>query len=392
VSNRPADNAPFSEENLTSLTFQGLVGLIDPLRPEAKEAVAICRQAGVSVVMITGDHPATALAITRQLDIAHTQDDIITGMQLVRIGSPQSPEFLTMVRNTRVFARVSPLQKLHIVEALIAIGHFVAVTGDGVNDAPALRKANIGVAMGSGIDVAKDTASIILTDDNFASLVAGIEEGRYSYDNIRKVISMLMSTGAAEIMLFFLSLVVGLPLPLLAVQLLWLNLVTNGIQDIALAFEEGETGAMQRPPRPPEEGIFNRLMIEQTLIAGITITTLTFGAWYWLLSSGIDEFTARNFVFLLMVSLQNFHVFNCRSERLSAFKISPRKNPLLIFGVIGAQGIHLLAMHTPLMQSILKVSPIAFSSWIYTLILSSLIVGVMEIFKMIHHSRRTGRC
>lgn len=376
------------EESLTGLTFLGLVGLIDPLRPEAKEAIAICHRAGVSVVMITGDHPATALAIARQLGIAQTQNDIITGMQLEQISSsPHSPEFLDIVKKARVFARVSPLQKLRIVEALITIGHFVAVTGDGVNDAPALRKAHIGVAMGSGTDVAKDTASIILTDDNFASLVAGIEEGRYSYDNIRKVIYLLLATGSAEIMLFFLSLLAGLPLPLVAVQLLWLNLVTNGIQDVALAFEGGEAETMRRPPRKPQEGIFNRLMIEQSLIAGSTITLLTFGAWCWLLNSGTDEFAARNFVFLLMVLLQNFHVFNCRSEHLSVFKISPGKNPLLIFGVIGAQVIHLFAMHIPLMQDVLKISPISFYDWISALVLSSTIIGIMEVFKILQRTR-----
>jgi magnesium-transporting ATPase (P-type) len=276
----------FEEKDMPPLTLLGLVCFIDPLRPEAKEAVEKCKRAGVRVVMITGDHPAKALAISRELSIADSWKDLVTGKQLAEIGSPENPEFLNTVKSVHVFARVTPLQKLHIVDGLIKSGHFVAVTGDGVNDAPALRKANIGVAMGSGIDVAKDTASIIVTDDNFASIVAGIEEGRFAYDNIRKVTYLLISTGAAEIVLFTLALFVGLPLPLFAVQLLWLNLVTNGIQDVALAFEAGESEAMNRPPRKPKEGIFNKLMVQQTVVSGTTMGLLSFGVWYWLLESG----------------------------------------------------------------------------------------------------------
>lgn len=187
---------------------------------------------------------------------------MIVGRDLPSVASGEDPAFVALIRDARVFARVSPLQKLHIVQAMRQAGHFVAVTGDGVNDAPALRAANIGVAMGSGTDLAKDTASIVVTDDNFASIVDGIREGRHAYDNIRKVIYLLISTGLAEIILFLLSVLAGLPIPLLPVQLLWLNLVTNGIQDVALAFEGGEPGAMRRRPRKPSEGIFNRLMIQ----------------------------------------------------------------------------------------------------------------------------------
>lgn len=233
--------------------------------------------------MITGDHPSTALAIARELGIASTPEEIVTGKMLAELGSADTPAFVETVKRARVFARVTPMQKLAIVEALIRLGHFVAVTGDGVNDAPALRAANIGVAMGSGSDVAKDVASIIITDDNFASIEAGVEEGRFAYDNVRKVTYLLISTGFAEVVLFILAVLVGLPLPLFAVQLLWLNLVTNGIQDVALAFEAGEPGAMRRPPRKPTEGIFNRLMVQETLASGLTIGLVAFGAWFWLL-------------------------------------------------------------------------------------------------------------
>ncbi len=379
----PEKEGTMGEENINSLTLLGLVGLIDPLRPEAIEAVEKCKAAGVEVAMITGDHPATALAIARELGIADTWDDIVTGKELEELGPPDSAEFLERVKSVRVFARVTPLQKLSIVEALISLGHFVAVTGDGVNDAPALRKANIGVAMGSGTDVAKDTASLLITDDNFASIVAGVEEGRYAYDNVRKVIYLLISTGAAEIALFTLALFMGLPLPLLAVQLLWLNLVTNGIQDVALAFEGGEPGAMNRPPRRPKEGIFNKLMVEQTLVSGLTIGFIAFGVWFWLLETGWNEFEARNIVLLLMVLLENVHVFNCRSEYASAFKVPIRRNVILIAGVLAAQGIHILSMYVPFMQTVLNVSPVSLGQWINMLALALILLVVMEIFKAV---------
>ncbi len=240
------------EEHLQSLTLQALIGFIDPLRPEVYQAVETAKLAGIHIAIVTGDHPATALAIARELGIAATMDQVVTGQELAAIGDVHVPEFYKRVKKSRVFARVSPDQKLHIVDALVSMGNFVAVTGDGVNDAPALRKANIGIAMGSGTDVAKDTASIIATDDNFASIVAGIEEGRHAYANVRKVTLLLISTGLAELVLMGLSIAAGLPIPLLAVQILWLNLVTNGIQDVALAFEAGEKGVMKLPPRSPK--------------------------------------------------------------------------------------------------------------------------------------------
>jgi P-type Ca2+ transporter type 2C len=376
----------FAEADMPPLTLLGLVGLIDPLRPEVKLAVDQCRRAGIEVAMITGDHPATALAIARELGIATDWDDILTGRQLEELGEVVTPELLETIKSVRVFARVTPLQKLQIVEALIKQGHFVAVTGDGVNDAPALRAANIGVAMGSGTDVAKDTAAIIVTDDNFASIEAGVEEGRFAYDNIRKVTYLLISTGAAEVILFTLATLMGLPLPLFAVQLLWLNLVTNGIQDVALAFEGGEPGAMQRPPRSPAEGIFNPLMIRQTLVSGATIGGLAFGVWVWLLNAGYTEDTARNLLLLLMVLFENFHVFNCRSEYISALRIPLRRNPFLIAGVTVALGLHLLAMHVPFMQAILSVAPVAWSEAGALLLVAAIVLVVMEIFKLVRSS------
>jgi Ca2+-transporting ATPase len=376
-------------EHLPPLTLLGLVGLIDPPRPEAGEAVRKCRNAGIEVAMVTGDHPLTAFAIARELGIAESHDSIVTGRQLEKMGDPESAPFRKAVDSARVFARVAPMQKLHIVEALLAAGHFVAVTGDGVNDAPALKKASISVAMGSGTDVTKDTASLIVTDDNFASIEAGVEEGRFAYDNIRKVTYLLISTGAAEVLLFVLSLTFGLPLPLLPVQILWLNLVTNGIQDVALAFEGGEPGTMNRLPRRPGEGIFNRLMIQQTLVAGLTMGLLAFANWWALLDTGMSEFDARDRLLLLFVLMQNFHAFNCRSEYDSVFKVPLSRNYVLVFGVLVATGLHILAMHVPVMQRILQVAPIRFDEWLIPFVMASVMLVVMEIFKFFRR-RLTG--
>lgn len=371
----------YENEDIPELCFYGLVGFIDPLRPEAIEAVKKCNEAGIKVLMITGDHPETAKAISKQLGIAYDNEAVVTGAELADVSPGNLDE---MVKSTHVFARVAPMQKFQIVDKLIEQGEFVAVTGDGVNDTPALRRANIGVAMGTGTDVAKETANMIVTDDNFSSIVSGVEEGRFAYDNVRKVIYLLISTGAAEVILFIASIIAGLPLPLLAVQLLWLNLVTNGIQDVALAFEGGETGAMKRKPRAPSEKIFNPLMMQQTLISGITMGLIAFGFWFFLKNfQGMEEANARNMVLLLMVLMQNVHVFSCRSERLSAFKVPIKRNIVLIFGVILAQGIHILSMQTPFMQNILGVNPISASEWFELLILALPLLFVMELYKLI---------
>ena len=237
---------------------------------------------------------------------------MLTGREIEDLGDPELPTFMTTLEKIRVFARVTPVQKMQIVDALVRRGHFVAVTGDGVNDAPALRRANIGVAMGSGTDVAKDTSSMIVTDDTFSSIVAGVEEGRVAYDNIRKVTLLLISTGLSEVILFILALLVGLPIPLLAVQLLWLNLVTNGIQGVALAFEAGEPGVMYRKPREPE-GIFNNLMIKTLVRSNYRDDSVC--------SLDVARRLRKNWAkppASLMVLFENFHVFNCRSEYRSA--------------------------------------------------------------------------
>lgn len=373
----------YDTADIPPLVFYGLVGFIDPLRSEAKDSVKKCYEAGIKVIMITGDHPETAGAIARELGIADKNTPVISGKMLAEAGSPDNPEFQNLVTSTTVFARISPTQKLQIVDVLIRKGEFVAVTGDGVNDAPALKRANIGVAMGSGTDVAKEVAPMIIIDDNFSSIVAGIEEGRFAYDNVRKVTYFLIATGAGLIFLVLGAVFAKLPLPLVPVQLLWLNLVTNGIQDVALAFEAGEPGVMKRRPRKPSEKIFNPLMITQTLIVGITIGLITFCFWWYLNKvAQIEEFHARNMLLLLMVFMQNIHVFNSRSERISAFKVPIKNNILLIFGVIAAQSVHIISMHIPVMQNVLRIKPVTLKEWITILLLAIPVLIVMEIFKI----------
>lgn len=387
----PVRGEELGEERLPPLTLLGLVGLIDPLRPGVEEAVAQCRTAGVTVGMVTGDHPKTALAIARQLGIAEKADEVITGEELARVGRPGQSRFREAISRARVFARVSPDRKVEIVRALTDQGHFVAVTGDGVNDAPALRRANIGVAMGSGTDVTKDTGSIIVTDDNFASIVAGIREGRQAYQNLRKVIYLLVSTGAAEVLLFTLALLSGLPLPLVAVQLLWLNLVTNGIQHVALAFEGREKGLMQQVPRDPEEGIFNRLMLGETLTTAGTMALVGFGTWLWLLNTGWAEIEARNILLLLMVLFENYHTFNCRSERTSAFRVPLRNNIFLVFSVAAALGIHLAALHLPFLQVVLETEPVTIRQFFIALALASSVLIASEIHKLLVRRRSSDK-
>ncbi|MFD2517688.1 cation-translocating P-type ATPase [Salinimicrobium flavum] len=372
----PVGELPFME-------LLGFIALIDPLRPEAAAAVEACHRAGVQVAMVTGDHPATSLAIAREVGIAKTREELITGDELSAISSKAGTEFLDILKSKRVFSRVSPQQKQVIVESLREAGHFIAVTGDGVNDAPALKTANIGVAMGYGTDVAKDTSSIIISDNNFASIAAGIEEGRFTYSNLRKIIYLLISTGAAELITIGLALAFMLPLPFLPVQLLWLNLVTNGIQDVALAFEAGEKKVMRQAPRRPDEAIFDPLMIRQTLISAAVIGLLAFGLWYHLLNHlHWEESIARNAVLMLMVLLQNFHALNCRSETRSVFRIPLKKNLVLIFGILAAQSIHVVALQLPIMQTILSLYPIAWQHWLYLFLTASSILFAMEIFKL----------
>ncbi|HSG69600.1 MAG TPA: HAD-IC family P-type ATPase, partial [Planctomycetaceae bacterium] len=365
----------------SNLSFLGFVGMIDPLRAGVREAVQACHDAGVDVSMVTGDHAVTALAIARDLDLAHDERQVVTGPELTE----KSPDELAeSVQRVRVFARVAPRQKLQIVEAARKAGHFVAVTGDGVNDAPALRESNIGVAMGkSGTDVAREAAELVISDDNFATIVAGIEEGRIAYDNIRKVIFLLLSTGAAELFMVLLTVSFGLHLPLLPVQLLWLNLVTNGIQGVAIAFEPGEGDTFRRKPRSPLEPIFNRLMLERMIVSVLVMGGLSFVVFNWMMKANYTVAQGQNVVLLLMVLFENFHIGNCRSETKSAFALSPFRSPILLLGAASALLIHVASMYIPFMQNVLGTEPLPLTTWLVIAGLAVLVVPAIELHKLV---------
>jgi P-type Ca2+ transporter type 2C len=368
------------------MVFLGLVGMSDPPREGVPEAIARCREAGIDVVMITGDHATTAGVIANRIGLAETGAAVLEGEHLARL---DDEGLRAEVGKYSVIARATPEDKLRVVDAWQSNGRYVAVTGDGVNDAPALRQANLGVAMGrSGTDVAREASDLVITDDNFASIVAGVEEGRIAYDNVRKVIYLLISTGAAEVTLMLSALMLGLGVPLTAVQLLWLNLVTNGIQGVALVFEPGEDGVLRRPPRSPSEPIFNRLMIERTLLAAAVMGGI--GLWLWWTNQGLETADARNLLVQLFVLFEIFHIGNARSERISLFRLNPLRNPVLLGGTATALAVHLAATYIPFFQDVLGVHPISPSEWGYLVLLAMSVVVVMEAHKW-WWNRRHGR-
>lgn len=387
LARRRADSA----DAMQDMTFLGLVAMIDPIRPEARDAIARCRAGGIDVAMVTGDHPETARAIGAELGLCAPDAPVVTGPMLRRAEAEGGLSLDRLVASARVFARIEPQQKEAIVKSLMAAGHFVAVTGDGVNDAPAMRAANAGIAMGlRGTDVARESADLIITDDNFASIVDGVEQGRIVYNNIRKVIALLVATGASALLLFFCTAFAGLPMPLTAVQLLWLNLVANGIQDVALAFEPKEGGELSRPPRRPSEPIFERRIIEHVLVAGTVMGGLAFAVYAWLMRTGTDPEQARALTLMLMVLFGNIHALNSRSEHRSLFKIPLLSNPLLILAVPLAQILHISAAYIPGLSDVLGLQPVTLEQWVLLLGVASVLLIVEEAHKA-WHARRARR-
>ncbi|XYI44837.1 Calcium P-type ATPase [Cupriavidus necator H16] len=372
----------YGHGHLVNLTFLGMAGMKDPVRPEVPDAIRRCYSAGIDVAMVTGDDPLTASAIGAQAGLRFTTDQVVTGEQ-VRQAESKGPHGLDqLTRRARIYARVSPDQKLSIVLSLARTGHFVAVTGDGVNDAPALKHAHVGVAMGrKGTEVAKESADIVLTDDNFASIVNGINEGRVAYANIRKVIFMVVSTGAAEMVLFLLAIPLGLPMPLLPVQLLWLNLVTNGIQDVALATEHAEGDELSYPARKPREPIFDRVMIRRICYSTLVMGVGGFATFYWLLDRGYPLNEARNQLLLLFVLFENLQTFSSRSERHSVFRQGVFANPMLVVSVLAAQLLHIAAMYIPGLSDTLGLTPVSATTWAGLLSLALTLTIAVELDK-----------
>ncbi|MCS7051215.1 MAG: HAD-IC family P-type ATPase, partial [Thermomicrobium sp.] len=358
-----------------------LVGLWDPPRPGVREAITQCQEAGIRVIMITGDHAATAAAVAEHLGIAPREAGVLTGRELQRLSDE---ELRQAVQRISVFARVEPEQKLRIVRALQANGETVAVTGDGVNDAPALRAAEIGVAMGkSGTDVAREAADIVLTDDNFVTIVAAVEEGRGAFDNLRKATFFLISTGAAMIFALPFAVLAGWPLPFYPAQLLWLNLVTCGLQDVAMAFEPKEPGLMRRGPRSRREGILSPLLWERTLLSGIVMAAGTLYLFDWTLRTTGSVDLARTVGLTTMVLFQNFQVGNARSSVRSLLQLSPFSNRMLFVAVIAALVVHIGALYLPVTQLVLRVQPIPLEIWLRIVLIATTIVLVVELHKLV---------
>lgn len=364
-----------------NLEFLGLVAFIDPIRPEVKDSIKKCHRAGIKVVMITGDHPLTAASIAKDLGLIKNDSEITTGIEIDNAYNEGLEYFDKFISDKKVFSRVTPIDKLHIVEAFKRLGEFVAVTGDGVNDAPAIKAASIGIAMGSGTDVAKEVASMIITDDNFTSIVVGIEEGRIAYANIRKIILFLISCGVSEVIFYLLSVMFGYPLPLVAIQLLWVNVVTDGLQDIALSFEGGSSDVIRAKPRSTKESLFSKDLIREVVIFGCAISFLIFEVWKYLMDRNIDIILSRSIVLMLMVMIQNIHVLNSRSEKNSVFKTSLFSNPFVIITIILSIGLQLLVTEIPFLADILGITSLSIKTIAVIFMLSLLIIVVAEIYK-----------
>ncbi len=381
---KASSNKEYSVSDIKNLQFAGMVGFIDPIRKEAKKSIKECHEAGIKVLMVTGDHPLTALSIAKDLGLATDQADIATGDDVALANKKGKKYFDAFIAEKTVFARVTPLQKLDIVESLKRQGEFVAVTGDGVNDAPALKAANIGVAMGSGTDIARETADMIVADDNFKSIVLGIKEGRVAYANIRKIIFFLISCGLAESIFFFLAIACGMETPLLAVQLLWLNVVTDGIQDFALSFESAERDILKEPPRSPEESIFNKSLIRKIVFSGAFMGLVVFVVWHYLINiAHMDAITARGYIICLMTFMQNVHAFNCRSEHQSVFKVSIKNNYMIVFGVLAVIALQIIVSEVPVLSHILKTQSLHPTEMLILFAIAITIMLAMEIYKAI---------
>ena len=374
----------YTEEDIKNLTFMGMVGFIDPIRKEVINAIKKCRTAGIKVLMITGDHPLTAFAIAKELKLTNTYDEVTNGQEVDEYLAKGQDAFDEFVKTKIVYTRVTPLQKLEIVESLKRQGEYVAVTGDGVNDAPALRSANIGIAMGSGTDIARETAKMIVLDDNFKSIVNGVLEGRVAYANVRKIIYFLISCGISEVLCFCLATLCNMDMPLVAIQILWLNVVTDGIQDLALSFERAEKDIMKEPPRNPKESLFDKSLLEQTLVSGTVIGLLLFGIWYYLINIvKMDAAIARGYVMTLMVFIQNIHVFNCRSEKNSAFSIPLKNNKFVVWGVIGSIVLQIIVIEVDILSKLLQTVSIPVIHLIGLFALALIILVVVEVYKKI---------
>ena len=365
------------------LMLIGLVGLMDPPRPEARAAVAECLAAGIRPVMITGDHPATALAIARDLGIVMAESNgVLTGPELARL---DAEALAAAAPRVSVYARVDPAQKIRIVQVLQAQGQFVAMTGDGVNDAPALRSADIGVAMGKyGTDVAREASSLVLLDDNFATIVSAVREGRRIFDNIRKFIRYVLTGNSGEIWVLLLAPMLGMPVPLLPIQILWINLVTDGLPGLALAAEPAERGVMQRPPRPPRESVFAHGLWQHALLVGLLIGALCLSVQAWCLRIGGDDAGKphwQTMVFTVLTLAQMAHLLAIRSERESLFSVGLASNLPLLAAIALTLVLQLAVVYVPWLQPLFHTQSLSGGALALCFALAGVVFVVVEIEK-----------
>jgi len=376
-----------SNEVERDLTLLGFVGIMDPPRDEARDAIETCRRAGIVPVMITGDHPVTAMAIAQRVGLLSPGDEVLGGRELARLSAD---ELDARVADIRVYARVAPEDKLKIVRALQARGELVAMTGDGVNDAPALRQADIGVAMGvTGTDVAKEASAMILLDDNFATIVRAVREGRKIYDNLRRFIKYAVTTNSAEIGLIFFAPFLGLPMPLLPVQILWINLVTDGFPGLALAAEPEEKDVMRRPPRPPHESIFAHGLGLHVIWVGALMTALSIATEAWATSLGVKAW--QTMVFTVVCFSQLANVLAIRSERESLFSQGLLSNRPLLAAVLLTAGLQLAAIYVSGLNRVLETEPLGPAELASCIATAAIVFFAVEIEKWIKRSGLIGR-
>jgi Ca2+-transporting ATPase len=369
---KPVNKRLSSDKEFESdLIFTGLTGIMDPPRKEAALSILKCKLAGIKTVMITGDHKLTAEAIARELGILEGNQEAVTGAELDKMSDRQLAK---IVAHTAVYARVSPGHKLRIVKALKGLGHIVAMTGDGVNDAPAVREADIGVAMGiSGTDVTKEASDMILLDDNFSTIVAAVEEGRVIYNNIRKFIRYMLSCNLGEVLTMFLGMLMGLPIPLLPIQILWVNLVTDGLPAMALGFDPPESDVMKMPPRKEGESIFAHGLHKLIIVRGMLIGLSSLTVFTLLYKSSGDVRIARTGCFITLVMTQLIHVFECKSERKSILKIPLLNNKLLLLAVACSITMLLVVVYIPVLQVMFRTAPLGIDEWLLILSISFLV-------------------
>jgi len=382
---------PLTEETLeVDLTFLGLAGMMDAPRSDAIDAIRRCKKAGIRVVMITGDHKLTAMAVAREMGILEEGYRALSGEELEKLSDA---ELVREVERIRVYARVAPEHKMRIVDAWKKAGHIVAMTGDGVNDAPALKRSNLGVAMGiTGTDVAKESADMVLTDDNFASIVAAVEEGRGIYENIRKFVAFLLSANAGEVLIMFIAtLAIADPdfLPFFApVQLLWINLVTDGLPALALGVDPYPTDIMDRPPRNPREGVLSRDILFLIFVVSAILTVGTLGVFFLELQEGADATRARTVAFTTIVFFELFLVFAMRSPRQTIWQIGLFTNTKLIVAVLASMALQVAVIYTPFLHGVFQTEPLTPLDWLETVLISFTAFAFVEVLKVLRHRMR----